>query len=234
MTRIRRYATALSILLSVSSTAAAQQTTESATPPPSDTVETPDAQEATAAKAPGRRDGPRRFNVQSLSHSNTAAPNMVNGVNANSLADIGFGFQQLVGEPLLARAARARRASRPEQLSLVAPPQRDVGEGRLPADRPVGAGWFITPNVLAKAEYVDQKYFGYPTTNGKNGGHFKGHHLRSQRRALVRCAGVPLDAPPEGKRDLSLVPCPFFRLASVGALAGRSDRSHVGTRLMAQ
>jgi hypothetical protein len=22
-------------------------------------------------------------------------------------------------------------------------------------------GWFITPNVLAKAEYVNQKYFGY-------------------------------------------------------------------------
>ena len=30
--------------------------------------------------------------VQSLSHSNTAARNMVNGVNANQLADIGFGF----------------------------------------------------------------------------------------------------------------------------------------------
>ncbi len=30
--------------------------------------------------------------VQSLSHSNAAAPNMVSGVNANQLADIGFGF----------------------------------------------------------------------------------------------------------------------------------------------
>ena len=30
--------------------------------------------------------------VQSLSHSNTAAPNMVGGVDANKLADIGFGF----------------------------------------------------------------------------------------------------------------------------------------------
>jgi hypothetical protein len=30
--------------------------------------------------------------VQSLSHSNSAAPNMVNNVNANQLADIGFGF----------------------------------------------------------------------------------------------------------------------------------------------
>src|SRR5947208_9730642 len=30
--------------------------------------------------------------VQSLSHGNTAAPNVVGGVNANQLADIGFGF----------------------------------------------------------------------------------------------------------------------------------------------
>ena len=38
----------------------------------------------------------------------------------------------------------------------------------------VGGGWFVTPNVLAKAEYVNQKYFGYPTTNIKNGGQFNG------------------------------------------------------------
>src|SRR5438876_11460080 len=30
--------------------------------------------------------------LQNLSHSNTAAPNVVSGVNANQLADIGFGF----------------------------------------------------------------------------------------------------------------------------------------------
>ena len=30
------------------------------------------------------------------------------------------------------------------------------------------------PNVLAKAEYVNQKYFGYPVTNIKSGGHFSG------------------------------------------------------------
>ena len=35
-------------------------------------------------------------------------------------------------------------------------------------------GWFITANVLAKAEYVNQKYFGYPAGNIKNGGQFKG------------------------------------------------------------
>jgi hypothetical protein len=37
-----------------------------------------------------------------------------------------------------------------------------------------GGGWFITPNVLAKAEYVTQKYFGYPVTNIRNGGKFNG------------------------------------------------------------
>jgi len=38
----------------------------------------------------------------------------------------------------------------------------------------VGGGWFITANLLAKAEYVDQKFFGYPTINIRNGGRFKG------------------------------------------------------------
>jgi hypothetical protein len=38
-------------------------------------------------------------------------------------------------------------------------------------------GWFITPNVMLKAEYVNQKYFGYPSINIKNGGIFKGTML---------------------------------------------------------
>jgi hypothetical protein len=38
----------------------------------------------------------------------------------------------------------------------------------------VGAGWFILPGLLAKAEYVKQTHFGYPTTNIKNGGRFNG------------------------------------------------------------
>lgn len=46
----------------------------------------------------------------------------------------------------------------------------DVGAKRWQ----IGAGWFITPGLLAKAEYVDQKYFGYPVGNIKNGGRFKG------------------------------------------------------------
>ena len=47
--------------------------------------------------------------------------------------------------------------------------------GELGANRwQLGGGWFITPNVLAKVEYVNQKYFGYPTTNIKSGGRFHG------------------------------------------------------------
>jgi hypothetical protein len=46
----------------------------------------------------------------------------------------------------------------------------DVGANRWE----FGGGWFITANVLAKAEYVTQKYFGYPASNIKNGGQFKG------------------------------------------------------------
>jgi len=35
-------------------------------------------------------------------------------------------------------------------------------------------GWFVTANVLAKVEYVNQKYFGFPDNNIKNGGKFHG------------------------------------------------------------
>ena len=41
----------------------------------------------------------------------------------------------------------------------------------------VGGGWFILPGLLAKGEYVDQKYVGYPLTTIKNGGPFKGFML---------------------------------------------------------
>ena len=46
----------------------------------------------------------------------------------------------------------------------------DVSVNRLQ----VAGGWFVTPNVLAKAEYVDQRYHDYPTTDIKNGGRFHG------------------------------------------------------------
>ena len=37
-----------------------------------------------------------------------------------------------------------------------------------------GGGWFITPNVLLKGEYVVQKYDDFPTTDIRSGGKFNG------------------------------------------------------------
>jgi hypothetical protein len=39
------------------------------------------------------------------------------------------------------------------------------------------AGWFLTPGLLMKAEYVNQEFFGYPANNIRNGGEFKGMML---------------------------------------------------------
>jgi hypothetical protein len=53
-----------------------------------------------------------------------------------------------------------------------------VGLNDVGADRwQIGGGWFILPGLLAKAEYVDQTFFGYPPTNVKNGGRFQGFML---------------------------------------------------------
>jgi hypothetical protein len=38
----------------------------------------------------------------------------------------------------------------------------------------VGGGWFVTPNVMTKLEYVNQKYNDWPSNNIFNGGQFKG------------------------------------------------------------
>ena len=53
------------------------------------------------------------------------------------------------------------------QLTVGTP---DVKVNRFQA----GGGWFITPNVLTKLEYVTQKYLDFPTTDIRNGGQFKG------------------------------------------------------------
>ena len=41
----------------------------------------------------------------------------------------------------------------------------------------MSGGWFLTPNLLAKVEYVRQTYFGYPVSNIRNGGTFNGMML---------------------------------------------------------
>ena len=41
----------------------------------------------------------------------------------------------------------------------------------------VGAGWFVTPNILVKAEYVTQSYNDFPSTDIRHEGEFKGFML---------------------------------------------------------
>ena len=41
----------------------------------------------------------------------------------------------------------------------------------------LGGGWFVTPNVLAKLEWVNQKYLDFPVNDIRNGGQFKGFML---------------------------------------------------------
>jgi hypothetical protein len=38
----------------------------------------------------------------------------------------------------------------------------------------VAAGWFITPNILMKAEYVTQKYMDFPAADLRSNGKFEG------------------------------------------------------------
>ena len=49
----------------------------------------------------------------------------------------------------------------------------------LPADinvqrSQIGGGWYVTPNVLSKIEFVNQRYNNFPTTDIRNGGKFQG------------------------------------------------------------
>jgi hypothetical protein len=43
----------------------------------------------------------------------------------------------------------------------------------------IGGGWFMTKNILTKVEYVNQTYDGYPATNIKKDGEFKGFMLEA-------------------------------------------------------
>jgi hypothetical protein len=42
----------------------------------------------------------------------------------------------------------------------------------------IGGGWFVTPNVLAKVEYVNQKYTDFPITDIRYGGKFSGFMIQ--------------------------------------------------------
>ena len=66
-----------------------------------------------------------------------AVPVIVQRRQRQPAAEHRLRLQQLDGEPVPERAARARHPRRADQLPVVAAPQRDVGEGRLHPDRRV-------------------------------------------------------------------------------------------------
>jgi hypothetical protein len=67
-----------------------------------------------------------------------------------------------------------------EQLYVAARYNRVAGQlagiaNDISVDRwQAGGGWFVTPLVLAKVEYVVQRYHDFPTTDIRNGGKFSG------------------------------------------------------------
>jgi hypothetical protein len=73
-------------------------------------------------------------------------------------------YRFLPGEPLYI-GARYNKAE--GELTGIA---NDVGADRWQ----FSGGWFITPSILLKGEYVTQKYNGFPATDIRNGGKFNG------------------------------------------------------------
>lgn len=81
-------------------------------------------------------------------------------------------FNQNVGEAVYRFASdqlyvAARYNTVRGQLAGIA---GDVGVNR----KQLGGGWFVTPNILAKAEYVNQVYNDFPSTDIRSGGKFSG------------------------------------------------------------
>ena len=43
----------------------------------------------------------------------------------------------------------------------------------------VGGGWYVNPMMLVKGEYMNQKYYGFPATDIRNGGFIKGFMIEA-------------------------------------------------------
>ena len=90
----------------------------------------------------------------------------------NQLAVDGV-YRFLPGEPLFVGARyNTAKGTLPGVTvnGLAGAPLADLTVKRYAAS----AGWFITPGVLTKIEYVSQKYLDYPVNNQLNGGKFNG------------------------------------------------------------
>jgi hypothetical protein len=61
-------------------------------------------------------------------------------------------------------------AGRYNDVSGILPGGMDASINRVQ----LGGGWFVTKNILAKLEYVSQKYNGFSATDIRHGGQFNG------------------------------------------------------------
>lgn len=138
-------------------------------------------------------------NEQSNAWSGQLRPGFANSVHAYVLNPfIKAGGLELFGnvETATGRAdAEARKRTLRQQVAdvvyrfagnrLYVAGRYDAVEGQMPNitnDISVkrgefGGGWFVTPIILAKAEYVTQKYHDFPVTDIRNGGKFNGFML---------------------------------------------------------
>ena len=98
----------------------------------------------------------------------------------------------------------------------------------------VGAGWFIIPGLLAKAEYVNQEYFGYPAYNIKNGGKFHGVVLEGVVAFQRGARAMTLHAIPGGGQRRACRPIVFLFVAMLSMALAQHPRAATADDLSAQ
>ena len=63
----------------------------------------------------------------------------------------------------------------PSPVTVVYKNEFSVPADDVTVDRiAVSAGWYVTKNIMAKAEYVTQNYKGFNASDIRNGGNFEG------------------------------------------------------------
>lgn len=87
--------------------------------------------------------------------------------------------QQLAGE-LVYRFGKSENVFVGGRYNKVTGTLAGAAANEIDIDRiQLGAGWFMTPNILIKGEYVSQNYNGFPTANRFAGGAFNGFMLEA-------------------------------------------------------
>lgn len=87
--------------------------------------------------------------------------------------------QQLAGE-LIYRFGKAEQVFIGGRYNKVSGTLAGAAATEIDIDRvQLGAGWFLTPNILLKGEYVNQNYNGFTTANRFAGGNFNGFMLEA-------------------------------------------------------